>query len=80
MKKLIGVLGVVAIAMTMFFSTDSLNKSYDNIDLASLTNINEAHAEFDPIASCNSWCTSGSVCVLVTNAGFNINCYGWAQP
>lgn len=45
MKKLIGIIGVVAIAMTIFFNTNSLNSSTENLDLASLIAINTANAE-----------------------------------
>ncbi|MFV0505962.1 MAG: hypothetical protein ACK5L5_04520 [Bacteroidales bacterium] len=44
MKKIIGILGVFAIAMTMFFSTTN---SSGNTDLASLIAINTANAESD---------------------------------
>jgi hypothetical protein len=45
MKKLIGILGVAVIAMAMFFSTNSLNNSSGDLDLASLLNMNTANAE-----------------------------------
>ncbi|QTD37919.1 hypothetical protein JL193_01005 [Polaribacter batillariae] len=43
MKKLIGILGVAAIAMAMFFSANTNN--VDNSDLASLFAVNTANAE-----------------------------------
>ncbi|MBG7630807.1 MAG: hypothetical protein IZT56_10270 [Bacteroidetes bacterium] len=78
MKKIIGILGVAVFAVTLFASTNV--NSLKDIDLASLITMNTASAEFDPIASCNSWCTSGVQCVLVTNVGFNIYCNGWDRP
>lgn len=45
MKKLIGILGIAVIAMTMFFSTNSINTSDGEVDLASLIAINTANAE-----------------------------------
>ncbi|WP_434035524.1 hypothetical protein [Formosa sp. 4Alg 33] len=47
MKKIIGFLGVAVIAMTMFFSTNTINSSTGDFDLASLININTANAEGD---------------------------------
>ncbi|QTD38553.1 hypothetical protein JL193_04500 [Polaribacter batillariae] len=44
MKKIIGIIGVVAIAMTVFFSSNSGNK---NTDLAGLIAMNTANAESD---------------------------------
>ncbi len=49
MKKLIGIFGIAIIAMTMFFSTNTVNSSNENFDLASLVSLNTADAE------CNEW-------------------------
>jgi len=46
MKKLIGVLGVVAIAMTMFFNTNIKKGSDKNLDLSNLIAMNVAQAEY----------------------------------
>ena len=46
MKKLTGTLSVVVIAMVMFFSTNSINSSNGDLDLASLIAINTANAEW----------------------------------
>ncbi len=79
MKKLIGILGVATFSMMLFANTSNMVDK-GNLDFTSLTTLSQAQAEFDPIGSCNSWCTSGTQCVLVTNAGFNIYCNGWDQP
>lgn len=45
MKKILGILGVVMIAATMFFSSNVANTSNGNLNLAGLININTANAE-----------------------------------
>ncbi len=44
MKKIIGIIGVIAFAMVLFTNTNSTNAN-TNLDLADLMNINEANAE-----------------------------------
>ena len=45
MKKIIGVLGTAALALTMFMNTNSMNGASTNLDLASLGALNIANAE-----------------------------------
>ncbi|GAA3557876.1 hypothetical protein [Snuella lapsa] len=45
MKKIIGILVVVMIAFTVFFSTNTMNSLNSGLSLASLININTADAE-----------------------------------
>ncbi len=45
MKKLIGILGVAVIAMAMLFSTNVVNITNGDMDLASLVSMGEANAE-----------------------------------
>lgn len=45
MKKIIGIIGVVVIAMTLFFNTSKANSINKTIDLADLTSLHEANAE-----------------------------------
>lgn len=45
MKKLIGILGVVVIAMAMFFSANPINSSNIDLNLADLITMNTANAE-----------------------------------
>ncbi len=49
MKKIIGILGVSAIAMALFFSTNSVNANNTvEMGLGSLITINQADAECPP--------------------------------
>ena len=45
MKKIIGIIGVIAFAMAIFFNTNTTNTSTENVDLASLITIQDANAE-----------------------------------
>ena len=45
MKKIIGILGIVVIAATMFFSANEVNGSNSDISLTSLMTLNSANAE-----------------------------------
>ena len=45
MKKLIGMVGIAVMAMAMFFSTNAMDSSNSNLDLASIINMNTANAE-----------------------------------
>lgn len=67
MKKLIGIIGIVALALAMFFSTNTLSSSNGKMDLASLASINTADAE----------CPSGSlgICLYVTSGGMSCAYY-----
>lgn len=53
MKKIIGVLGVVMIAATMFFSANNVNSSNGDLDLANLITMSSANAEI--ICPDGSW-------------------------
>jgi hypothetical protein len=44
MKKIIGILGVMVIAVAMFFSTNTINSSNGDLNLANLVNMNPANA------------------------------------
>ena len=52
MKKIIGILGVAVIAMAMFFSTNNLNSSNEDLELASLIAIDTANAEWSLYGCC----------------------------
>ena len=69
MKKIIGILGVVAFAMAMFLNTNFKNNSNDDLALENVIAINEANAE-DFCITCSS---SSSVCAWVEGYG---NVYG----
>ena len=70
MKKIIGILGVVVIAVAMFFSTNAMNNSNGNFDLASLLALNTANAE------CNS-CPGGiNICRIAVDCGTGSSWYG----
>lgn len=45
MKKVIGIIGVVAFAMTIFFSANNVNNLNSDVSLASITTTQEANAE-----------------------------------
>jgi hypothetical protein len=67
MKKIIGIIGVVVIAMTMFFNTNSVNgNTNEGVELASFFKLNTANAECAPRPSCSSVCgyTSIFYCTL----------------
>jgi hypothetical protein len=61
MKKIIGILGVAVIAAAMFFSANNVSGSSSDIGLASLMNMNVAHADSE----------GGTTCTVTTN------CYNW---
>lgn len=76
MKKLIGIIGTAVIAMAMLFSANSINSSNGDLDLASLLSVNTANAEEGcNDATCNYYCYSGNVCILIC-AGVTDICYG----
>ncbi len=77
-NKLAIAVGVLALGAFTMFSLNA-KKVDNNVSLSAVSNTATAAGE-DPITACNSWCINGSVCVLRTSAGFDINCYGWAQP
>lgn len=54
MKKLTGILGVVVLAMAMFFNLNTMNSSNVNFDLASLLTMNTANAEIFGQDDCSS--------------------------
>ena len=56
MKKLIGIVGVMVIAMAMFFSINVLNGTNSDFDLASLIQMNTANAECITQAEANEDC------------------------
>ena len=45
MKKIIGILGTAALALTMYMNTNSANGISTNLDLESLVALNNANAE-----------------------------------
>lgn len=45
MKKTIGILGVVALVLAMFFSTSNLNTNNNDLTLVDLLTMNSANAE-----------------------------------
>ena len=79
MKKIIGVLGIAVFAMAMFFNTsNAINSSNSDLDLASLITLNTADAECaitksngTVVASCAS---ASSTCSL-TKWGYTLTCY-----
>ncbi|NMH89990.1 hypothetical protein [Flavivirga algicola] len=77
MKKIIGIIGTVAIAIAMFFSANTINSSNGNLDLASLLEVNTANAECD-WSTCDNYCYSGNQCFLWCN-GWYIPCFGYSN-
>jgi len=68
--------GTLLVAGAIALAVAKANDSQKLSDFAK-ANINAlASGEFDPIGSCDSWCTYsyGSHCILKTNYGFNIDC------
>lgn len=53
MKKIVKILGVAVIAMSMFFSANTLNNSNGNFDLTSLLTMSTANAEHGDQDSCD---------------------------
>lgn len=49
MKKFIGILGIMAIATSMFFNNETMNSSNEDLELTSLVTMNTANAE------CQEW-------------------------
>lgn len=45
MKKITGILGIAVFAMAMFFNTNALNNSNEDLNLTSLITTNQANAE-----------------------------------
>jgi hypothetical protein len=74
MKKLIGVIGVVAIAMTMFFSVNTTNALKGDFNLASFLEVNTANAECGS-STCTSYCYPGNQCFIRCN-GYFLPCFG----
>ena len=72
-KKLIKTLGIAVMAMAMFFSTNAVNSSNGDLDLASLLGVNTANAECND-ATFNAYCYDGSSCILGCNGEW------WVQP
>ncbi|MDO5981576.1 hypothetical protein [Flavivirga spongiicola] len=84
MKKIIGVFGVVAIAITMFFSTNILNKETPN--LSALLAMNTANAEVNcseiDVPDCDNanpedTCSSNGNFPGCDNSTFWDTCTGW---
>ena len=48
MKKIIGIIGVFAIAIAMVFNVNSMNNTSENLDLSSLLTMSVANAETVP--------------------------------
>lgn len=76
MKKIIGSLGVVIIAVAMFFNTNVTNNSTEDTSLTSLIGLNSANAEeYGGITIGSTDCTcSGSTCQDANWISFRTNC------
>jgi hypothetical protein len=73
MKKIIGVLGLAVIAATIFFSANNVSGSISDASLASLTSLNEAHAD----AETNTTCTVTTKCFGLTGyESGSVSCTG----
>jgi hypothetical protein len=72
MKKIIGILGVAVIAVAMFFSSNAVNSSMGDLNLASLISLNNANAECGAPPSCSSVCHSNPYfhCVLTCEMNY----------
>ncbi|GAL89711.1 hypothetical protein [Jejuia pallidilutea] len=57
MKKIIGILGIIMIAMAMFLNTSANYSSNGNFDLASLTALSIANAESGGVSCPYGSCT-----------------------
>lgn len=69
MKKIIGILGVVVLTMTMFFSTNT--NAAKNLDLASLTTLNSANAECNMIRRTSYWvCNAFDRCIVSPDGSY----------
>lgn len=78
MKKIIGILGIVAIAMTMFFSLNNSTSSDGNLSMSSLLAMNTANAE-EP-SNCFNYCyqnasTANWICTITWSSG-SLSCPG----
>ncbi|MHA7944855.1 hypothetical protein ACJOV8_017390 [Formosa sp. 3Alg 14/1] len=74
MKKILLVFGTLALALAMFFSTNAMNSSNGDLDLATLITMNEANAEY-PIFDGGCVCkTSTSRCVKKGIISFRKDC------
>ena len=73
-KKIITSLGIAVMAMAMFFSTNTVNSSNGDFNLASLLEVNTANAECD-FYTCYNYCYDGIFCTIYCN-GEQLPCFG----
>lgn len=79
-KKFFLALGVTLFLAFLSFNMNIIKTKSLNVTLSDLISSPKAVAE-DPVDWCNDWCYScGYVCVLMTNVGFPLYCYGWDEP
>jgi len=76
MKKIIGILGIIIIAMTMFFNSETMVAFNSDTSLASLIKFNSANAEGS--GSEMYWVKTHRDCIitLTGEAGARFNVYG----
>lgn len=77
MKKIITfVLVTIAAASAVCYSNLTPAKEIGALTMANIEALSSAGE--DLMATCTLWCTYSpkETCVLITNAGFNINCVG----
>lgn len=78
MKKLIGVIGVVAIAMTMFFTTGFVDSG--DLKLQNLMSLNVANAESvvcsvsNPLGKVIMTCSTSDTNCSESKAGYTLTC------
>ncbi|MBC9797808.1 hypothetical protein [Sinomicrobium weinanense] len=70
MKKIIGVFGIIALALGMFLSTNTTAKVSSDLNLNSLISLNPAEAACPESnsSSANAKCTASNNCLYDTSA------------
>jgi len=72
-------LGVTLLLVFLSFNLNLIGTSDKDVTFSELIAAPNAIAE-NPVDWCNDWCATGDCCVLNTNVGFPVYCYGWTRP